>query len=146
MMKLFAKIFLENNTPVAEHTKKLESNGAQLVERFTRLGDSDSSRRTLRHIVAIERWGTNRLRILLGEKPFERDDSNAYKPAQDASWPELLEVLKTTRADLVALAPRLEGKTNKVAHNAMGELSGRAWLKYLETHATLESKRVRVKN
>ncbi len=143
MMKLIAKLFLENNTPVAQHTKKLESNGTQLLEHFTRAGDTESSRRVLRHIVAIERWGTNRLRVLLGEKAFEQDGSRAYEPAIEATWPELLETLKTARADLVALAPRLEDKENKVPHNMMGELSGKAWLKYLNTHAGIESKRVK---
>jgi hypothetical protein len=145
LMQLIAKLFLENKTPIAEHAKKLETSGAKVLERFDRAGDTETSRKTLVHIIAIERWGTNRLRVLAGEKPFERDENHAYKPAKESSWPELLEAFRTTRADLIGLAPKLEGETNKVMHNMMGELSGNAWLRYLETHANIESGRVKAR-
>jgi hypothetical protein len=145
LMQLIAKLFLENKIPVAIHAQKLEASGAKVLERFDRAGDSDVARKTLVHIVAIERWGTNRLRVLAGEKTFVRDENHAYKPDINASWPALLEALRTTRADLIALAPKLEGKTAKVAHNMMGELSAAAWLRYLESHANLESGRVKPK-
>jgi hypothetical protein len=145
LMQLIAKLFLENKTPINEHTKKLEASGAKVLERFDRAGDTETSRKTLVHIIAIERWGTNRLRVLAGEKAFEHDKNQAYLPDQASSWPELLEAFRTTRADLIALGPKLEGKTNKVAHNMMGELSGNAWLRYLESHANIESGRVKAK-
>ena len=136
---------MENKIPLSTHTSKLRDNGAKLEAYFARAGDTPTSRRVLRHIVAIERWGLNRLRMLLGEKPLQLDSSQAYYPAETIAWNVLLTDFKDVRRELVALIPFLESTTNKVAHNMMGNLSPRAWLKYLDFHANAESSKVRVK-
>jgi hypothetical protein len=143
MIKFFAPFFLENKISLAVHAQKLEVNGLKLEARFLAAGDSLVSRRVLRHIIAIERWGLNRLRMLLQEKPFEADSSGAYYPPEGVAWSVLLLEFKAVRRELVALIPFLEN-TNKVAHNMMGDLSARAWLKYLDFHANAESSKVRL--
>jgi hypothetical protein len=144
MIKFFGRLFLENPTPIATHQHNLEQSGQKLLARFSQAGDTPQSRKTLRHIVAIERWGTNRLRMLLGEKPFVQDSSQNFYPPETSAWNVLLEDLKTTRRELVALVPFLEGSNQKVDHNMFGDLSAKAWLKYLNFHANAEASRVRV--
>jgi hypothetical protein len=144
MIKFFGRLFLENSTPIATHQHTLEQAGQKLLARFAQAGDTAQSRKTLRHIVAIERWGTNRLRMLLGEKPVVQDSSQNYYPPETSAWNVLLEDLKTTRHELVVLVPFLDDKSQKVAHNMFGDLSAKAWLKYLNFHANAEASRVKV--
>jgi hypothetical protein len=145
MIKFFAPMFLENKIPLSIHADKLRDNGAKLEAYFAQAGDTPTSRRVLRHIVAIERWGLNRLRMLLGEKPLQMDSSQAFYPLESIAWSVLLTDFKDVRRELVTLTPFLESVNGKVAHNMMGDLSSRAWLKYLDFHANAESKRVRLK-
>ncbi|MEY4530456.1 MAG: hypothetical protein RLZZ156_1177 [Deinococcota bacterium] len=145
MIKFFAPLFFENKISLSVYASKLETNGAKLEAYFAHVGDIPTSRRVLRHIVAIERWGLSRLRMLLGEKPVQLDSSKAYYPAETTAWSVLLTDFKDVRRELVALTPFLESAKGKVAHNMMGDLSPRAWLKYLDFHANAESSRVRVK-
>jgi hypothetical protein len=144
MIKFFGRLFLENSTPIATHQHTLEQSGQKLLARFAGAGDTPQSRKTLRHIVAIERWGTNRLRMLLGEKPFAQDSSQQHYPPENSAWNVLLEDLKTTRHELVKLVPFLDGTSQKVDHTMFGDLSAKAWLKYLNFHANAEASRVRV--
>ncbi len=142
-MKFFASLFLENKTPLSTHAQKLKTSGDKLLARYTELGDTPKSRELLRHVVAIERWGTNRLRVLLGEKPLVLDSSKSYYSPESSAWNVLLTELRDTRHELVELVPFFEGNNNKVAHNMMGGLSARAWLKYLEFHANAETGRLK---
>jgi hypothetical protein len=144
MIQFFGRLFLENSTSIATHAKNLEVSGQSLFERYAQAGDTAQSRKVLRHVIAIERWGINRLRMLLGEKPFAEDSSKGYYPPENSAWNALLDDFKTTRQELVALAPFLEGTSKKVAHNMFGEISAKAWLKYLGFHANTESSRVKV--
>ena len=145
MIKFFAPFFLENSVPLTTYAQKLEFNGAKIEAYFARAGDTPVSRRVLRHIIAIERWGLNRLRMLLKEKPLQMDSSQAHYPLETSAWSVLLTDFKDVRRELVALTPFLDSTTAKVAHNMMGDLSPRAWLKYLDFHANAESSKVRVK-
>ena len=145
MIKFFAPLFLENTIPFSSYAGKLRDNGAKLEAYFERAGDTPTSRRVLRHIVAIERWGLSRLRMLLGEKPLQMDSSRDHYPPEAIAWSVLLTDFKDVRRELVALTPFLESASGKVAHNMMGDLSPRAWLKYLDFHANAESSKVRVK-
>lgn len=142
-MKLLAGLFLENKTPLAAHAQSLEASGTKILARFQEVGDSPKNHKLLRHIIAIEGWGLSRLRMLLGEKPLVVDSSKLYAPPESSAWNSLLEDFKNTRHELVALVPFLESSTGKVAHNALGDLSARAWLKYLGFHANTESWRLK---
>ena len=100
----------------------------------------------LSHIIGIERWGQSRLRVFLGE-PFTQDEYNGYRPARDVPWDELVGQFSATRSETIALARALDealiAPDKTVLHNQLGPLSARAWLRYLQTHASREILQVR---
>lgn len=120
--------------------KALEDTQVQLARKFRDLPDTPENRKQLGHIIAIERWGTHRLKVFNGQD-FQMDSSHEYYPADDASWEDLMnqfaEVRKETlREGQEALA---NGKDQKVEHNQLGALTAAGWLKYLNYHAYLEA-------
>lgn len=125
----------------------LERGGTFLAQRAARAADTDANRAVLTHIIGMERWGQERLRVVLGERDFVRDEHHPYKPGPGARLRELQDLLLQTRSRTVDLArqlhaaPPLEGVT--VEHNGLGPLSPKAWLRYLTQHADLESRRLR---
>ncbi len=149
VLKLAGRLFFENPAQRQSYSQlrfDLERGGAAILARFQRAGESLRNRDLTRHIIAIEGWGGNRLRVLLGQKPFSPDGNAQYKPGADTPWAELLERFKTTRAVTLSLCDALEsmaGDTGTVPHNAMGELSGKGWLRYLTVHANMESRKLR---
>jgi hypothetical protein len=112
-------------------------------------GAEDASARTqLRHVIAIERWGQNRLRVALGDLAFERDESRAYAPPEDEPLAQLVERFDAVRAETVALGRRVaaaDAGAAKVEHNSLGPITARAWLRYLQVHGELEMKRAKPK-
>ena len=147
LFKFAATLMFENparNKPWAELRQKLNDSGAEILERCAKAGDSASNRKVLAHIVAIERWGANRLTVLLGDKPLELDSSRAYAP-DSANWAELQNTFKQTRAASVNLTARLEvsNPVTTVSHNQFGEVSARGWVQYLTSHAHLESRKIK---
>ncbi len=147
LFKFAAKLMFENparNKSFAELRQKLEVSGAEILGRCVNAGDSANNRKVLAHIVAIERWGANRLAVLLGDKPLELDGSRAYAP-DSANWAELQDGFKQTRAATVNSTARLEasGSVATVPHNQFGEVSGRGWVQYLTSHAHLESRKIK---
>lgn len=130
----------------AELADELAVAGERLNVRLDRSGQGEAARRALRHIVGIERWGQRRLRVALGE-PFVRDEHHPYKPPRDAGWDELCAAFHATRTETVDLARALSisppAPEWRVEHNGLGPLSARGWLRYLQTHAELESRRIR---
>lgn len=125
----------------------LERGGTLVAGRAARAADTEANRTTLAHIIGIERWGQNRLRVALGQREFERDEYQPYRPPQGSTLRELQDLLSQTRAQTVDLArqlhdaPPAEGST--VDHNGLGPLSAKGWLRYLSQHADLESRRLR---
>jgi hypothetical protein len=96
----------------------------------------------LRHIIAIEAWGQNRLRSTIAEVPFERDGSGKYLPDVSIGWNELRRVFWQTRQTTLELLDRLEpANPGPVAHNQFGPVSVKGWIWYLISHANLEAKR-----
>lgn len=98
---------------------------------------------TLRHIIAIERWGQARLRVLLGE-PFKDDNNHAYKPPESSSWESLRAAFNATRTETLGLADTLPDDKlgSRVFHNDLGEMTALGWLRYLSIHAATEAKRI----
>lgn len=125
--------------------KALKQSGKQIVERFEAVGETPQSRDKLRHIIAIERWSANRLKVLLGDQPFKRDENHAYKPSDRTPWSILLEGFRTARAETLALAARIEQAKPKgsVEHNGLGAFSDKGWLAYIAWHAQLETRKLR---
>jgi hypothetical protein len=148
LFRLAGQVMLERparGKSFAQLRARLEETGAQIAERFKRVSDTPANRDQLEHVITIERWGANRLRVLLGDKPFELDSSLNYAPQAGLGWNDLLALWTRTRAETLALVARLEtgDPTAKVAHNSFGPLSARAWTQYLTTHAEFESRKAR---
>jgi hypothetical protein len=102
--------------------------------------------KVLRHITGIERWGQRRLQILLGEPPIA-DEYDGYRPGTDLTLDEQRALFRETRTATLALIDQLQaagvGDDATAPHNDFGPLTVRGWLRYLDMHANLESKKLR---
>ena len=130
----------------ADLIARLERGDVRIRARIARAMPSASNSDTLRHIVGIERWGQRRLRTILGEPPIA-DESEGYRPDPTTDWPALRDEWAATRRETIALAGRIAAARindgTKAGHNDLGDLTGREWLLYLSTHASLEAFRMR---
>ncbi len=147
--KVAADFILERpfrNKDFSQLAEKLTLSGQILEDRIRRARDTDRNRGILSHIIGIERWGQARLRVFLGE-PFTLDEYDGYRPSQDATWDELAQAFRATRAQTVALIRELAAREPepgaRVLHNQFGPLTARGWLRYLDFHANAESKKFR---
>jgi hypothetical protein len=124
--------------------QSLTDSGEALYRDLERIEDTDKNRDQLRHIIAIERWGQRRLKVALGE-PFIQDENHVYEPDRNTPWPTLKDLFSVTRAETLTVAQKLGTQNVKqtVVHNQFGPVSVLGWLKYLENHARLESRRLR---
>ena len=144
-----AYLYLERpvrNKSYADLGRQLEQAGQSILARLQSKRMTEFNHRVLSHIVGIERWGQSRLRALLGG-PLLQDEYNGYRPARDVHWDALIGQFRATRAETVSIAQALEtasvSHAKTVPHNEFGPLSARAWLRYLETHASREIFQVR---
>ena len=126
--------------------EKLTANGESISQKLDNLPDSQRNRQVLSHIVGIEQWGQSRLRVGLGD-PFIEEEYDKYRPSQNRSWEQLKTEFRITRKKTVALAEELDNKQMdqffRVNHNQYGDITLGAWLRYLDMHANLESKRLK---
>lgn len=124
----------------------LQSSRMKLEARFAKAPETDKNRNALRHIIAIERWGQNRLKVVLGE-PLLKDSNHDYKPSKETAWKELQQQFSDTRKQTLAVADELMknqvDKAETIPHNQLGPLSIGGWLRYLQVHGSLENKRIR---
>ncbi len=127
---------------VADLSKKQTS----LTERFAKAEANEKNTKKLRHIIAIEKWGQNRLKVALGEA-YSEDSSKAYEPSEQESFEQLQGQFADTRAETLSIAKVFEEQavdlSQEVNHNQMGPLSLLAWLRYLEVHASVEAKSIK---
>lgn len=144
-----AGLFLERpvaGKSYAELAQQMEGAGARIRTRLSGKSHTEFNHRVLSHIIGIERWGQSRLRVFLGD-PLVQDEYNGYRPARDLPWEELVGQFVSTRTETTALARSLDDASvapdTKVLHNQFGPLSARAWLHYLQTHASREIMQVR---
>ncbi len=123
---------------------QLEATSRAILDRAGRAADTEHNRRVLSHIIGIERWGQRRLSVFLGE-PLVMDEYDGYRPEQETSWPELKAQFESTRAQTLSLAQRLAAAQapQTVPHNQFGPLSAAGWLRYLNLHAAMESRKIR---
>ena len=125
--------------------ERLEATRGPLAA-YAEAAEEAAARKQLRHVVAIERWGQNRLRVALGDVAFERDESRAYAPPEEEPLAQLIERFDAVRAETVAVGRRVasaDAGATKVEHNSLGPISARAWLRYLQMHGELELKRAK---
>lgn len=134
-----------NGLRAEEIARRLELSGRTLERTFATAADTPANRRLVSHITGIERWGQSRLRVALGA-PLVRDEYDGYRPARDADWPALQAAFAATRGETVAITQQLGATLDQpvaVLHNQFGPLRLRAWLRYLDIHATLEARKLR---
>jgi hypothetical protein len=130
----------------AELIDKLEQSGQAIEAQAAAAVDNAANREQLRHISGIERWGQRRLRVFLS-KTFIQDEYDGYQPVATLNLAQQREFFHKTRQATIELARQLANakisETATVRHNFVGALSARAWLSYLESHASRESKRIK---
>ncbi|GHG04458.1 hypothetical protein GCM10017783_16350 [Deinococcus piscis] len=126
--------------------ESLQRSGERVATRAANISDTERNRELLRHIIGIERWGRARVQSAVLHRPWVMDSHQDYKPPKDKSMPELAEILAEQRRRTATLAhslhespPRLN---DKVVHNEFGPLSVRGWLRYLQLHAEMESRKM----
>lgn len=149
LAKIISQLFLERparKRSFKELSSKLAASGQALDTRFASRDDSKKNRSSLSHIIGIERWGQQRLRVALGE-PFVDDEYNGYRPAKEVGWDELKAQFSETRAATIEIVEQLDeggvSAETTINHNDFGDLTTKAWLQYLTFHANTESKRIR---
>lgn len=131
---------------LSEHIDQLAQTGEALTFHFASCDDTPANREQLRHIIGIECWSQSRLRVFLGD-PLDMDEVDTYRPSEDSTWEELQREFVLTRDDTLGIAETLlerdidTGPT--VPHNQYGKLTAFAWLRYIDFHANLESKRIK---
>ena len=126
--------------------KELTASGQELTAKFAAAPDTEFNRRVVSHLTGIERWGTRRLRVFLGD-PLVENEYDGYRPAKDLDWPALQAAFAATRQETLAVVTQLAAAhsdaSHKVHHNQMGPLTAQGWLRYLHMHSTWEAKKVR---
>lgn len=148
ILRTGGSVFLERlakDKSCSQLAERLETDGRGLLEHYAAVGDDSHHRRVLSHIIGIERWGQSRLQVFLGA-PLKQEEYDGYRPARETQWDTLQKQFSETRAETVRLARELHEKTDstrKVLHNMYGPLTARAWLNLLNTHANMESRRLR---
>lgn len=122
--------------------RRLQRNEATTYKRMVNATDFSYNHKSAAHVIGIERWATQRLRVLLGA-PLVMDEYDGYAPSKELSMPELAEEFKRTREETKALLSELQRNgvelTRTVAHNEFGEMSLRAWIFYIENHTGRET-------
>jgi hypothetical protein len=148
-LKLIVPLFIENpaqKQSFAQLTTKLEQSQTVIANRINtvKTQNLEKHRATLRHIIGIERWGTERLKVALDE-PFKSDGQKDYHPDSGRDFTALLEDFNNTRLETLRVAKLVEQKNPnvKIEHNGFGPLSVKGWLQYLNIHASSESLRLR---
>lgn len=149
MFGVFRELFVERparKTSLNELSEKLTASGQALVTRFGGIANRDANREALRHIIGIERWAQQRLKVFLGER-YAADEYDGYRPPDHYTWNDLRDDFNQTRAETAVLAQQLaqQGILGKatVPHNDFGPVTAKGWLKYLHDHALRESTRIR---
>ena len=147
--KLFKSVMIER--PAARQgveglEKKLAKSGELLAAKLEGAAATPKNEKTLRHVIAIERWGQQRLRVGLGED-FVQDESQDYSPKEQLTWDELKDLFRGVRAETLQLTHDIKSKvidpTTTVRHNQFGAITLQGWLAYLNVHANTELRRVR---
>jgi DinB superfamily len=143
--RIIAGLFLENpakSKSFAQLRSALELSGIQMQ---ARLESGKPNPELLRHIIQIEAWGQHRLRSSIGEVRFEMDRSVVYAPDATLGWDELKSEFVKVRQETLEIARRLEladPLPGPVVHNQFGSLSVKGWLRYLNTHASTELRKL----
>jgi hypothetical protein len=125
-----------------ELLQRLQKNERTTYERLLNAAELTWNRVRTCHVIGIERWGTHRLRTLLGE-PLILDEYDGYAPSEELSMAKLATEFKRTRAATNALVRELQHKgislSQTAKHNELGDLSVGGWLVYISSHTGRET-------
>ena len=147
IMQAAAGIFIERPgkaRSLDEWQHALAASGEAIDQRAGAAKDPVQASIVLRHISGIERWGQRRLQVFLGA-PAISDEYDGYRPGTDLTLDEQRALFRQTRSATLALVDALKAATgapDTVTHNDYGPLTVRGWLRYLDIHASLESKKI----
>jgi hypothetical protein len=141
-------LFLER--PVSDKSttdliNDLTQSGAMVRERITQTDRSRAHHDIVTHIIGIERWAQERIKAAqTPAQSMPHGEYDPYRPARDTPWEELPNRFAETREATIQLVQQLDSAALErcVPHNQLGELSVRAWVRYLRVHADLESRKL----
>ena len=137
--------------PAAKRTpsqwlSQLETAAPAIAARAMASKNSAKAQIVLRHIIGIERWGQQRLRVYLGE-PLVKDEYDGYCSATNLSTEQQCAEFHKTRVETVEIVRKIASAgvkiESKVLHNQFGPITLGGWLRYLNLHANFESKMIR---
>ncbi len=127
----------------SRYKEKIEETSTQIVSIFSDSKDNEKSRWLFTHVIGMEKWMQQRIKVALGE-PFVRDEYDIYRPSQDEPWDKLQQLFVETRNESVQLCDALDAKqangSQKILHNEFGDLSVKGWLEYLLFHGQNHAK------
>ena len=132
--------WLGKGASIEDLTAELEAAGKRNMQQLMEIIPTERNYRLLNHMIGIEKWGQQRLKVALGE-PFELDEHNRYCPPFRLSWNELQDIFSQTRSDTLEIARQIEAlepNETEIFHNDFGEMSVNHWLHYLRLHANIE--------
>ncbi len=149
LLRTMANLFFERparRMTLADLATKLEAAGKVIERRLSAPPDNEWNRSQIRHVVGIERWGQQRVRVALGNR-LVMDEYDDYRPAANLPWEQMRATFQDTRRETVALIRELEragvSSDTKVPHNQFGDMSVGGWFQYLNNHANRESRFLR---
>lgn len=120
--------------------------GRELADQYATAQDTDDTRRIISHVIGIERWGQQRLKVAFGET-FNAEEYTNYRPPREATLESLQFDFNDTRAATIDLIRRMQEQAVdpdvSIEHNQYGPLTVRGWLQYLYTHSKSESERLK---
>ncbi|MBX3001477.1 MAG: DinB family protein [Caldilineaceae bacterium] len=126
--------------------EKLHNSGESTANRIGKGADTPKNRKQAAHIIGIERWGQRRLKVVQGE-PLVIDEYDSYRPTEELSMAEMGNAFHSARQTTLALVSEMQRDgvplTKEIFHNQAQDLTLRAWLNYLNSHASRESMRIR---
>ncbi len=133
--------WLGKGVPTADLAAELEASGKRNLQQLMEKMPTKHNYNLLNHLIGIEKWGQQRLKVALGESEFVLDEHDEYRPEFGLSWNELQDVFSQTRLDTLDLAEQIsvaDCGDRRVLHNDFGEISANHWLFYLRLHANGE--------
>ncbi len=146
MLKTFMFDRPSRNKSFAALGQSLTEGRDAIMTRIEASDGNEKSHKQLTHLIGVERWAQNRVKVALGEA-FIDEEYDRYRPARDAAWLTLKDEFWTTRNASIALTKALDAakvdRNTLVAHNQFGEIPVRAWLQYIYGHSDFESKNIK---
>lgn len=128
----------------AQFRADLEKHTPKILQRMAKAPQSPRNHSVITHIIGIEKWCQRRIQVVLGE-PFVEEEYPVYRPAKATPWAELIPLFEATRRETITLVNQLTPimLKQRVLHNGYGNLTIGAWLRYVDMHSALESRKLR---